>query len=1205
MKKRQDSPGADASIPSAEMQRTELQARQIDLETQNEELLQARDLLEESRDRYIDFYDFSPVGYLTLSPKALINEINLTGAMMLGEERSQLRRRRFAEFLALEDNDFWNRHFMAARQHEGKLSCELRIHRGDGSRMDVQIDSLRLASGSGEPVVRLALTDITERKRAEAALRASEAQRRLLEQQKIIQTSLDGFWVARAKDARILETNEAFCNMVGYSRAELLTMCIPDLEADESPDETAAHIKKIMAIGYDRFETRHRHKQGHLIALEVSVSYSESDGGVNFVFVRNITERKFAEQYERFRSHILELLSGGDALPEILEGIVRGVEQLSPAMICSILLLEGNHLGHGIAPSLPDFYNAAIEGIEIGIGIGSCGTAAASGERVIVADIQTHPYWAPIKELAAKAGVGACWSQPIRSSVGQVLGTFAIYHQEAHTPTAADLSIIEQAAHLASIAIERKQAEQQLKQSLEFSEGIISAIPDILFEMDRSGTYLNVWTQNPELLAAQKQALLGKNVHEVLSPEAAAATMDALREADEKGTAVGRDICIDLPQGKFWFSHSLAKKPGNTSSAATFMVLSRDITGRKQSEALLMQRERELRTFAENMPDNIVRYNREGATIYVNPALKRTLGDFAAAMLGTTPREYHPDGSYEDYAQLLDSVLASGEAGELEKMQLGSYGDVSVHQIRMVPERGENGEVVGVLSIGRDITERKRMEESLVSRERELRALAESSPGMMGSFYLRPDGRICMPYVSSKIWGHFGLMPQDVAVDATPLLARTHPDDAQMVQDSIAESARSLTSWHKEYRILHPAKGVRWMESNTNPEPCPDGGVIWYGNVHDITERKVAEETLRASEQKYRTLAENFPDILIRYDREARRTYVNPAMERVFAVPAKQTMGLTPQEANPVKLPEIYQNALKHTLATGERSEFEMELPVSSGGMGIGFITIAAERDVQGEVCGAISIGRDITKLKQAEQQLRELTMHLQSVREEEKAGLAREIHDDLGSTLAALKLKLSHLLDFELAGEMKSAPLFARLESMSFILEHAIAATRRIITDMRPDVLDNLGLFAALKWQAEQFHKYTGIMCRIVCANDRGCVDCRECAHQLDKTQSINLFRIFQEALTNVARHSGAACVVAEYRPGDGHVLLSIRDDGCGLPEGHVPATTSFGIRGMRERVGQLGGEITFENALGGGLCVTVRLPLASGNQDGAESLA
>lgn len=517
----------------------------------------------------------------------------------------------------------------------------------------------------------------------------------------------------------------------------------------------------------------------------------------------------------------------------------------------------------------------------------------------------------------------------------------------------------------------------------------------------------------------------------------------------------------------------------------------------------------------------------------------------------------------------------------------------------------QSGGVFFVFS--RDVSERKRMEESLVSRERELRALAESSPGMLGSFYLRPDGSMCMPYVSSKIWGHFGLTPQEVAADATPLMARTHPDDVQMVRKSIEASALTLTTWHVEYRILHPTKGERWMESNTNPELHPDGGVIWYGYVHDISVRKVAEEALRASEQQFRTLAENMPFILVRYDREGRRTYVNPSAERNFGLMGEQVIGKTLPETNPLRIQavEAYQRALKHTLTTGERSEFEMQVSLASGDARIGNTVIVAERAKEGKISGAITIGRDITKLKQTEQQLRELTAHLQSVREEEKVRLARELHDDLGSTLAALKLKLSYLLDFELAGERKSSPLSADLESMSFILANAIAATRRIITDMRPDVLDNLGLFAALKWQAEQFQQSTGMECLVVCVHDQRCKDCKNCDYKLDPVLSINLFRIFQEALTNVARHSGAACVEAEYRPEADHVLLVIRDDGRGLPEGHVPATTSFGIRGMRERVGQLGGQIAFDNALGGGLCVTVRLPFTAGNKGSAENPA
>jgi len=199
----------------------------------------------------------------------------------------------------------------------------------------------------------------------------------------------------------------------------------------------------------------------------------------------DITQRKRAEQYELFRSSTLELLTHDTPISAILDAIVRGVERLHPDMLCSILLLDedGKHLREGAAPSLPAFYNEAIDGVEIGVGVGSCGTAAFTGERVIVDDIATHPYWAAFTELASKAGVGACWSQPILSPARKVLGTFAIYHHQRHVPTESDIYIIEQSARLASIAIERKQMEEKVRR-LAFHDAL-TGLPNRLLLSDR------------------------------------------------------------------------------------------------------------------------------------------------------------------------------------------------------------------------------------------------------------------------------------------------------------------------------------------------------------------------------------------------------------------------------------------------------------------------------------------------------------------------------------------------------------------------------------------------------------------------------------------------------------------------------------------------------------------------------------------------
>jgi diguanylate cyclase (GGDEF)-like protein/PAS domain S-box-containing protein len=185
--------------------------------------------------------------------------------------------------------------------------------------------------------------------------------------------------------------------------------------------------------------------------------------------LKHQAEQKLSQLHDKSRTNVLELISNGELLPVILEAIVRGVEQANPAMVCSILLLDdtGRHLLSGAAPSLPAFFTAAINSVEIGIGVGSCGTAAFTNERVIVDDIQTHPYWVAYKKLASKAGLAACWSEPIRSTEGKVLGTFATYHYEGHQPTEANITLIEQIASLASIAIEIAQTKLTLNTSEE------------------------------------------------------------------------------------------------------------------------------------------------------------------------------------------------------------------------------------------------------------------------------------------------------------------------------------------------------------------------------------------------------------------------------------------------------------------------------------------------------------------------------------------------------------------------------------------------------------------------------------------------------------------------------------------------------------------------------------------------------------------
>lgn len=176
------------------------------------------------------------------------------------------------------------------------------------------------------------------------------------------------------------------------------------------------------------------------------------------------------EKISQMRNEILELVASSSKLSDVLPAMIKSVEQEYVGSMCSILLLDESkkHLVLGSAPSLPDFYNNAVDGVAIGQGVGSCGTAAYTGKRVIVEDISTHPYWTPWSELTKKANLAACWSEPIIDSQGNVLGTFAIYHSEISRPKAIDFTLIEQFANLSRIAIEREQADKLIWQQANF-----------------------------------------------------------------------------------------------------------------------------------------------------------------------------------------------------------------------------------------------------------------------------------------------------------------------------------------------------------------------------------------------------------------------------------------------------------------------------------------------------------------------------------------------------------------------------------------------------------------------------------------------------------------------------------------------------------------------------------------------------------------
>jgi PAS domain S-box-containing protein len=202
---------------------------------------------------------------------------------------------------------------------------------------------------------------------------------------------------------------------------------------------------------------------------------------------------------------------------------------------------------------------------------------------------------------------------------------------------------------------ERKEAERKLKEALEFTEGVINAIPDMLFEMDRNGGFRNIWTRMPEMLAAHQKTLLGKTVNEVLAEESATTLMEALREAEEKELSFGRIIRLDLPQGARWFELSVSRKPGSPSSDATFLMLSRDISERKQ-----VQQHMELLEYALDLSsDAIYLIDEELRFTYVNASACRALGYSRKELIAMGPPDIDPNMDRETILRMMQTTPAT------------------------------------------------------------------------------------------------------------------------------------------------------------------------------------------------------------------------------------------------------------------------------------------------------------------------------------------------------------------------------------------------------------------------------------------------------------------------------------------------------------------------------------------------------------------
>lgn len=616
----------------------------------------------------------------------------------------------------------------------------------------------------------------------------------------------------------------------------------------------------------------------------------------------------------------------------------------------------------------------------------------------------------------------------------------------------------------------------------------------------------------------------------------------------------------------------------------TGMALATFISGRDRSEVALLESEKMLREAQALAHIGHFKYYPVNGVVEGSDELFRIFRlTRAQFQFSNFVESVHPDD--RDYCMAsIGLVIERKGSHEIEHRLL--LHDGTLKWVRVVVQfiaasQEDQSLLVGTLQ---DISRYKQAENSLLRNRERLRAYLDNISDIIWVV----DANLNVAYVSSGVTRLLGALPEELVGQASALVI--HPDDMGGMADAqcyvLEHPGESRTV---EHRIRHKDGSWIHVEStgiNLLCNPAIDGVLI---TMRDMRKRKLAEDVrnqvemeLRKSEGLLQSIINNATAVIFLKDMDGRYLLVNSLYEKLFKTSNAAIRGKTDYDLFPPDIAGALVEVDQKVLRLGVPFEAE-ERVLQDDGIHTYISVKFPLREASGNVYAVCGIATDITERKADEQRLRDLTAHVLDVREEEKKRIAREIHDELGGLLATLNID-TYWLSRRLAACADTVPLVERLQLMSQRIEDAVRVKRRILDGLRPAVLDDLWLLAAIEWVAGDFYTHTGIECKVKCIEDED---------RLDKQRSVALFRILQEALTNVMRHSGASMVEIEYANNGNEAVLTVGDNGCGMAENHKTASKSYGMLGMNERVKQLGGEITFGRSRGGGLRVEVILPL------------
>jgi PAS domain S-box-containing protein len=710
----------------------------------------------------------------------------------------------------------------------------------DGTKFYVEVSARPIEIENKKYIQRI-IRDITDRKLAEESLKKSETRLRT-----IFEAAPVPLLISKVSDGTIIMANERL--------GELFQILVEDLIGKKSPhfyynpDDRKELLKDITKDGYvnDR-EVYVKKADGTpfwcLVSLKLMTFSNEQALLVGF---NDITERKRIEIRERNRSCILEYIVEGVPLPTILDFIVSTVEAEDPTSLCSILLLddEGKYLLHGAAPSLPDFYNQAIDGLEIGDGVGSCGTAAYTKQRVVVDDILTHPYWIPFRELAQKANLRSCWSEPIISSQGKVLGTFAIYHRESVSPEEEEIKQLKITVDFASLAIERRRTEKEIiKHRGHLEELVAERTRELtiseqrLQESIRDISDYKLALDESSIVAITDQKGIIKYANDNFC-KISKYSRDELIGQDHRIINSGfhpkeffLNLWVTIANGKIWRGEIKNKAKDGTiywvdSTIVPFLnedgkpyqyvAIRSDITERRELELEF----KKLHESVERCDVTVIITDTNGNIEYVNPYFVSQSSYSREESLGQNPRilnsGYHP----KEYFNNLWDTIRSGNVWHGEFRNRKKNGEIYWEQATISPIKNSQGIITHFASFQVDITELRKAQTELVK----AKEAADSANRAKSEFLANMSHEI--------------RTPMNAIIGFSDLLSNSVKEAKQLSQiESIRSSGKNLL------RIINDILDISKIEADKiEIEPSPVNLAKLASEVENMFIQKVKEK---------------------------------------------------------------------------------------------------------------------------------------------------------------------------------------------------------------------------------------------------------------------------------------------------------------------------------------------------------------------------